>query len=346
MADSSIKNIAKKTNLSPATVSIVLNGRGDAMRIPQKTQDRVWVEAKALGYKPNIYARRLRQRSEANPAAIIAVLWPSLYSSELIVGFFDGIQNSILKDKLNVEVVFKPYEYSKISEMEDIFKNLLFNGVIIVGASDSDIDYLYSLKSPMPIVLFNRQNEKYCSVCVDNYNAGEKVAHLLSARGHKNAGVIGPNLISRNFSMRKAGFLDGCRRYGITVLHEHIIQDTMDSEGAYRSTEKLMASSSLPTALFLLVSAYGQGVYSTLQKNGVNIPEDIEIIGYSDMVSCSLLRPSLTVIDPPIQKMVKSSLQLILNIIDGHIHDSHNIFEEANFIFRGSCGGFPDIISK
>jgi LacI family transcriptional regulator len=46
MADSNIKIIAQKTKLSPATVSIVLNGRGDAMRISQKTQNRVWEEAK------------------------------------------------------------------------------------------------------------------------------------------------------------------------------------------------------------------------------------------------------------------------------------------------------------
>jgi LacI family transcriptional regulator len=342
MADSNIKIIAQKTKLSPATVSIVLNGRGDAMRISQKTQDRIWEEARLLGYKPNIYARRLRSRSAANSAAIIGVLWPSLYSSELIVGFFDGIHNSILKDKLNVEVVFKPYEYSQLGEMEDIFKNQLFNGVIIVGASDSDVEYLYSIRSLMPIVLFNRQNNKYGSVCIDNYNTGERVAQLLSARGHKNAALIGPNLISRNFSMRRTGFLDGCRRYGISVLPEHIILDSLDTDGGHRSAEKLMMSGSLPTALFLLVSGYGQEVYSTLRKKGLRIPEDMEIIGYSDMVSCRLLNPAMTVIDLPIQKMVKSSLQLLLNMIEGHVQHPHNVFEEAYFIFRESCGGFPE----
>lgn len=346
MADSSIKVIAQRTNVSPATVSIVLNGRGDAMRISQKTQERVWEVAKSLGYKPNIYARRLRRRSEEDFHAIIGVLWPNLYSSELIVGFFDGIQNSILKDKMNVEVVLKPYEYSQLQTMEDVFKNQLFNGVIIVGTSDSDVDYLYSIKSTMPMVLFNRQNDKYGSVCVDNYNTGEKAAQLLAARGHKTAALIGPDLISRNFNMRKAGFLDGCHRYGITVLPEHIIQDTIDSEGKYRSAEKLMMSGTLPTALFLLISDFGQEVYSVLQGKGVRIPEDIEIIGYSDIVSCKLLKPSMTVIDLPIQKMVKSSLQLILDMINGHIQDSHNVFEESQFIFRESCGGFPDVKNK
>ncbi|HEX2946343.1 MAG TPA: LacI family DNA-binding transcriptional regulator [Clostridia bacterium] len=346
MANASIKIVAQRTNLSPGTVSIVLNGRGNDMRISQKTQNLVWEEAKLLGYKPNIHARRLRNRSEDNSAAIIGVLWPSLYSSELIVGFFDGIQNSILNDKLNVEVVFKPYQYSEINKIEDVFKNQLFNGVIIVGASDSDVDYLYRMKSAMPVVLFNRQNDKCGSVCIDNYLTGEKVSRLLAARGHKKAGLIGPNLLSRNFSMRRTGFLDGCQRYGITVLPEHNIRESLDSEGGCRGIESLLATGSLPTALFLLVSSYGQEVYSALQNEGIRIPDDIEIIGYSDTVSCRLLKPSMTVIDMPVQIMVKRSLQLILNMINGYIQDSHNVFEEANFIFRESCGGFPDTASQ
>ncbi|ACL77752.1 LacI family DNA-binding transcriptional regulator [Ruminiclostridium cellulolyticum] len=342
MANVNIKIIAQKTNLSPGTVSIVLNGRGDKMRISEKTQNRVWEEAKLLGYKPNIYARRLRNQSAGNSAAIIGILWPSVYSSELIVSFFDGIQNSILNDKLNVEVVFKPYQYSEISKMEDVFKNQLFNGVIIVGASDRDVDYMYTIKSAMPIILFNRQNDKYGSVCIDNYDTGKKVAGLLAARKHKKVGLISPNLLSRNFSMRRTGFLDGCQKYGISVLPEHIIQETIDSEGGYRSAEKLLRSESLPTALFLLVSGYSHGVYSVFQKNGVRIPEDIEIIGCSDIVSSRILKPSMTVIDLPVQKMVKKSLLLILDMINGYIQDPHIIFEEAPFIFRESCGGFPD----
>lgn len=343
MANANIKIIAQRTKLSPGTVSIVLNGRGNEMRISQKTQDRVWEEAKLLGYKPNIHARRLRNKSEGNSAAIIGVLWPSLYSSELVVSFFDGIQNCILNDNLNVEVVFKPYQYSEICKMEAVFKNQLFNGAIIVGASDIDVDYLYNIKSSMPIMLFNRQNDKYSSVCIDNYSTGEKVSKLLAARGHKKVGLIGPNILTGNFTMRRTGFLDGCKKYGINVLPEHIILETLDTEGGYRSAEKLLKSEYLPTALFLLVSGYSQEVYSVLQKNGVRIPEDIEIIGHSDIVSSRILKPSLTVIDLPIQKMVKRSLQLLLDMINGYKQDPQTVFEETNFIFRESCGGFPDI---
>ena len=342
MNNASIKIIAQRTNLSPGTVSIVLNGRGNEMRISQKTQSRIWEEAKLLGYKPNIYARRLRLQSDGKGSAIIGVLWPSLYSSELIVRFFQGIQNCILKDKINIEVVFKPYDYSEINKIEDVFANQLFNGVIIVGASDKDVEFINNVKCSMPIVFFNRQSDKYSSVCIDSYNAGDKVAQLLASRGHKTAALIAPDLVTRNFSMRKIGFMDGCQRYGITIAPEHNIQEAVDINGSKNSSLRLVASKPLPTALFLLVSGFSQDVYSTLRQEGVRIPEDMEIIGYGDTVSSPLLNPSMTVIDLPIEAMVKKCMQLILNMINGHIQDSHNVFEETFFIFRESCGGFPD----
>lgn len=337
MTNSTIKMIAQRTNLSPGTVSIVLNGRGDAMRISQKTQQRVWEEAKQLGYKPNIYARRLRKQSEGNAAAIIGVLWPDLYSSELLVDFFDGIQTSVLQDHLNVEVVYKPYPYSTISTMEEVFTNQLFNGVIVVGASDQDIEYLSTMNSLMPVLLFNRENDQYGSVCVDNYKAGEKVSELFAVKGHQRAAVIGPDLKSRNFITRRTGFLEGCERRGITLLPAHNIEATLDAEGGRRSAEQLLgADKMLPTALFLLVSDYGQYVYSVLQQQGIRIPEDIEIVGYSDLVSCRFLKPSMTVIDVPVQQMVKRSLELILNMIDGYLSEPPQVMEDTRFIFRES----------
>jgi len=342
MANINIKMIAERIKLSSGTVSIVLNGRGNEMRIAQETQNRIWEEAKKLGYKPNIYARRLRQQSGEKAAAVIGILWPSLYSSEQLVRFFDGIQNSILNDKMKIEVVFKPYRLNEIETIENVFRNQLYNGVIIVGASNNDIEYIGTLKCTMPIVFFNRQSDKFGSVCVDEYKAGEKVSQLMAARGHKTAGLIEVDLLRRNFSMRKAGFLDACRQYGITVAPEHIIQESLDKDGGRLSMEKLLKSGTLPTVLFFSAVNFVPTAYSVLQQNEIRIPQDMEIIGYTDILSSVLLKPSLTVIDTPIQKMVKKCLELILDMINGRILDSHTIYEETHFIFRESCGGFPD----
>jgi len=282
MAKISIKTIAEKLNLSPGTVSIVLNGRGDEMRIAKATQERVLEEARSIGYQPNIYARRLRQKSAGDSAAIIGVLWPSLFSSEVLVRFFEGIQHTVLEDKINVEVVYKPYHYTEVYKISDVFKNNMFNGVIVVGASDSDVEYIKGENCTMPIVFFNRQNEKYSSVCIDDYNTGSKVAELFHARGHQNVGIVESDLMMRHHSLRKFGFTETCQRYGLTLSQSNIIRETIAEEGGARAAHKLIKSGKLPTALFFSMGSMASGAYPVFEEHGIRIPEDMEIIGYGD----------------------------------------------------------------
>lgn len=333
--------IAERTNLSPGTVSLILNGRAREMRISEETEKRVLEEAKKLGYQPNIYARRLRQQTSQKVSAVIGILWPSLYSSELLVRFFDGLHSGILENKLDVEIVFKPYHYSKICEIGEVFKDHFYNGVIVVGASDTDMDYINKENTLMPVVFFNRQNDKFGSVCLDDYNVGKMVAELFSVRGHKSAAIIESNLIMKHFSMRKIGFLDSCQRFGISVPEEHIIQETMDEQGGKRAMKKIFESKTHPTALFFSNPAgMINGAYQFLHANGIRIPEDVEIVGYGDTIISELLDPSLTVIDLPVQNMVIRCIQLILEIIKGREDQSITVFEQTNFIFRDSCGDF------
>jgi len=335
--------IAERTNLSPVTVSIVLNGRGDEMRISKETQKRIWEEARKIGYRPNIYARRLRrQQYQSDITMVIGILWPAMYLSDLLVRFFNGIQDCILERKMNIEVIYKPYYTSHIEQVEDIFIDNLFNGVIIVGATNSDIEYIDKLNSTMPIVIFNRQSSKYSCVHADDYSIGEKVAKLLAARGHKNAGLIGAEIFNRNFSMRKIGFLDACKQYGIQISDKHIVSDTgMDIEAGRKCMEKIIATGEVPGAIFLLSSTMAYGVYLALTHNGYRIPEDVEVIGCTNIPSCELMIPKLTVIDFSIENMVFKSMQLLTDMANGVIKQPVSVIEDSYFIIRESCGGFP-----
>ena len=70
-----IKNIADKLGLSVSTVSVVLNGRGDQVRISKETQKKVLNAAKEINYQPNIYARRLRQAANEEAPYVLALFW-------------------------------------------------------------------------------------------------------------------------------------------------------------------------------------------------------------------------------------------------------------------------------
>jgi len=339
-----IKLIAEKTNVSPITVSIVLNGRGDEMRISKETQEKILEEAKKLGYQPNVFARRLKKSNQSSSPLLIGILWPATYLSDLLVRFFNGLQNCILNKKMNIETVFKPYYPSNLAQLKELFVENLFNGVIVVGTTDSDIEFLENLNTVMPIVMFNRQSSKYSCIYVDEYSLGEKVAKLFAARGHKSVGLIGPSYLNRNFSMRRVGFLDTCTKLNLSISDNHIItDDEVDTEAGRNCMKKMLSNGDLPTAIFILSSTMAYGVYSVLKENGYSIPDDVEIVGCSDLLTCELLNPKLTVIDYSIERMVYKSLNLITEMITGISSEPISLIEDSYFIFRESCGNFPKL---
>jgi DNA-binding LacI/PurR family transcriptional regulator len=340
MAKISIKHIAELTNLSPGTISIVLNGRGDEMRISSSTQARIWAAAKQIGYQPNIHARRLRQQSDGLSATIIGILWPSMYSNELLVRFFDGIQRAILEENYNIEVIYKPYIFNEIYRIEDVFKNNPYNGIIIIGASYDDIEYIKGTSCSMPTILFNRQDSKFHSVGVDDFSAGERVASLFAVRGHKTVALLDSDILIRSAALRRAGFITGCQGLGLTLEPAAIISS--HREDLRQATQQLLALPNRPTALFLPLTTTALDVYEVLNQGGVRIPEDIEIISYGDTLNNRILRPTLTVIDLPLEDMVLNCLQLILDIISGKSSIALNVVLETRLVVRQSCGGFPE----
>ena len=339
MAKVSIKQIAEMTKLSPGTISLVLNGRGDEMRIAKKTQQRVMDTAREIGYLPNIYARRLRSNKGDQQSIIIGVLWPSRYSADLLVRFFAGIQNSILNNKLNVEVIFKPYVYTALDQVNDLFTSGLFSGVIIVGAANKDIEYLHTVETTMPIVFFNRHDSRYCAVGPDDFAAGEQIADLFYQRGHKTIALIESDYPARHYSMRKTGFITYLQQKDISILPEHIAAAPFES--IREASEKILSTKKKPTALYVMQSHAIQDLYTVCKDKHIKIPDDLEVLAHGDISINSILSPSLSVLDLPLEEMVNRCLLLIIDMLRGKINQPLNILVNNKFIFRESCGGFP-----
>ncbi|XEC93719.1 hypothetical protein AB6A23_20520 [Paenibacillus tarimensis] len=76
----------------------------------------------------------------------------------------------------------------------------------------------------VPIVLYQRNSDQYCSVNVDNYRTGQEVAKLIFSRGHRRIGLISPGISSNAIRLRREGFLDMAKRYCINIAAEHIIE--------------------------------------------------------------------------------------------------------------------------
>ena len=338
----SIKQIAEALHISLGTVSVVLNGRGDEVRISKATQQLVQDKARELGYRPNVYARRLRRSDNMAAAPVVSVFFP--YSSYIgpygrMIG---GIQHAITCSKLSAEIIFRPFEYDKLSDSAAYLSEDACNGAVIFALSNADLDFLLENDFSIPIVIYDRVTEKYSSVYVDDYEAGHKVASLFAARGHRSVGMILSTNRNKSASMRQLGFTEGCRQAGIPIQPDCFVEDVLSMNGGQRAMAQLLALPNRPTAVFAGISDMAVGAMLELRAQRVRVPEELELISFGDNPLESALSPTLSTVRLPIEDMSEECLRLVLHQIE--THDSEPVLRifPTPLILRESCGGFPE----
>ena len=311
------------------------------MRISKATQDRVLEAAHQLGYQPNIYAKRLRQGKDGNQHLLISVFYPYIKGVKNVLGrVMYGFQTPIIEKDLPVDILLQSYQYSKLSEMKDLFSSIYCNGAIVYGVSDEDVAFLQSETFDIPLVLFNRPTEKYSSIYVEDYEAGRRVAELFASVGCKDAGLVMPTARSKAGSMRQLGFMDGCRQCGLTLSPNHIQEDLLKTEGGYDAAKRMLEGGSFPAGLFVQISEMAAGAVRAIHEHGLAIPDDIKLVSYGDSQLEEYMTPSLTAIHMPLEEMAAECLQLVLDMIKTNDWRPISRIEPLSFVFRESCPDF------
>ena len=338
-----IKQIAEKLGVSTGTVSIVLNGRGDQMRISKSTQKRILDMAREVNYQPNIYARRLRKSAEEEAPYIIAVFWREEYLDDLLARFLKGLYHTIKNHSLNVELVLQPYDFGNLEIYHRYLNSNHFNGAIIGGVSNEDQLYLEQNEFDIPIVLVGRSTKKYNSVLIDYYEAGVTCANLFSKRKHRTAGLIGVAKKGKSVQLIELAFKETCKETNIHLDPGYISYcEERDFASGYESAMTILSNENKPTAIFAMDGRNAVGVLKACKTMGLNVPTDIEILVFGENEYFSYSDPTISTIQQPMEQFAESSLNMILMSIKNKV-DIPMIQELAPiFNFRESCGGFSE----
>lgn len=335
----SIREIAKLAEVSVGTASFVLNGKGDQMRISAATQKKVLEAADALGYRPNLSARRLRSRDQKD-VPVLAILWTLDTRASLIGRFLKGVHQKLTDEKNGFELLIQPYENENLYKVDSLLSMTRFNGAIVANISKEDQDYLENANINVPIVLYQRNSEKYSNVYVDSFKTGKEVARLFTSRNHKNVGIIVPDISSQAVTQRKEGFLEGVSNYELNLSPEHVLFGDFSELGGYQAAKALLNRDRLPSALFFLSDQMALGALKAFHEAGIRIPEDLEIIGHDNSENTPYTVPSLSTIHLPVEEMASVCIKTLLDIVTNNIKDPVSIRFDTSFVFRQSCGGF------
>lgn len=330
-----LKDVANLAQVSPSTVSIVMNGKSSARKISAATQQKVLSAAQQLGYVPNVQAQVLR--GGISTRAIITLFWATDIRLHMLSRFITGIQSVLQQSGYPCELQVKPYENDHLFEAltERTMRNC--NGIILCNASEKDMDFLEQLDSPVPIVLYNRYSKRYSTVNMDDATIGRLPAQIFARHGRSRPALICSPATFNGMNIRTGVFTSCVLEAGMAP--PAVIETTDSMKGGYDSAKKIAALDPMPDCLFCTSDRLALGALKGFHECGVRIPRQLEIIavGSGDQDQQEYAIPSLSVIRLPMEQMAAACLKRMLLHFDEFGQEIDSLTLPIEYIARESC---------
>lgn len=306
----SIKDVAKKVNVSVTTVSRVLNNKPD---VSEETRRKVEKAIKELRYTPSGIARGLVLQKTKSIGLVIPDVSNPFYP-ELIKGL-----GRKAKEK-GYSLILYDTDNNKAEEEEAIrlLRSKMVDGIIL-SLSLKNKDILKRLeKEDYPIVQIDREIKEsiYPAITIDNKKSAYTATEYLIKHGHSKIGHISGDLSTETAINRLEGFKLALDKYGIPFREEWIFEGDYSKEAGKKQMEKIIKLPYRPTALFFANDLMAYGAYETIYNYNYTIPEDFSIIGHDNIEISSFVRPGLTTMDQPKYKLGQIAVETLINMIE------------------------------
>lgn len=310
-----IKDIAKKLNISKTTVSRVLSG---VPTVNAEMRDAVLEMAKELEYEKNYFARNLVTH-KTNTIGIIVPEFVSSYFPKVII----GAQEVAAKAGYNIIIAQSNESYeTEVANAKIMLLNQVEGLIISLTKETRNFDHLTIFqRKEIPLVFFNRicEDMKVPKVVVDDYDGSFRaVEHLIHTGKKRIAHLAGPENLSIS-RRRLNGYLAALRKYDIPVDQEIIIPYDLKTEKVKIYMNYLLSLPNPPDALFAINDPTAIEAIQFIKTTGLRIPEDMAIVGFSNDQISELMEPSLTTVSQPVIKIGETAAELILQLIKAEL---------------------------
>lgn len=328
----SIKDVAKKANVSTATVSHVIN---NSRFVSEHTKTKVYEAMKILDYTPNMIARSLRNQ-KTKTIGLIVPLVANDTSNMFFMSIANGIE-SILSNN-GYSLILSNSKEDLLIEQEHIkmFDNQYIDGLIIAPVSNDANNYYSLLQKKYPVVFIDRKPKSLESdvVLIDNQAGAYQAISNLVEDNHKNIGFIsGPLNISSSLE-RLEGLKQRLASSKQKISNSYIREGEATFDNGYKFAAELLEQEL--TALFVANNIMTLGALSLLQTKNVTIPEEVALIGYDDYEWMRVINPPVSVVQQPSRELGETAARQLLKRIDGSEEQFGEFKLSSTFIQRGS----------
>ena len=316
-----IRDVAKESGFSSTTVSIVLNNAPLSRYIPAVTKERIEKAAQKLGYRPNQFARSLRNK-RSHTVGVMVFDMTDPFCTLILRGIENTLYQAsylpILTDVHNEGSRFERY-------LEMLLDRRIEALIVIANWVFLDINLLADLEKrsiPTAMIGCELKTDSISSIIVDNEVGGRLALEHLQRLGHKKIAIIrGPKALTDS-APRWKGIRSCARKYGVELDAKLVVDmpessDPLSSfELGYKLTQDLIRRKRHFTALLAFDDMSAFGAIRALNKAGIRVPDQCSVIGFDDVSTSAIYTPSLTTVRQPMEAMGVSAVGIVIDGIN------------------------------
>jgi LacI family transcriptional regulator len=324
-----IADVAAAAGVSVATVSKVIN---DRYGVAAQTSERVRAVIDELGYTSSLVAQSLRSRRTNVIAILAADIEP--FNAELLKGAAQAIRGTgyelvVFSDcgQRDDQIGWERRSLGRVSALTD--------GAILVTPSSVDVPFA----APVVAVDHNVRSSTLATVDSDNLSGAVAATEHLIGLGHRRIGFLAGRSDLESARLREQGYRRALETAGIPFDPDLVEVGGYQPETARDAARDLLAREQRPTAIFAANDTSAIETIAVARSLGLDVPDDLSVIGFDNVPESVLCEPPLTTIDQSIQRMGREAVRMLIGLIENPAGRPGQVILPTRLVVRASCRG-------
>lgn len=325
-------DVAKKANVSIATVSNVLN---NTRHVSEKLKKKVYDAVQEMNYTPNYWAQSIRKQSGNTLGMIIPNIGNDFYSEVV-----RGVQDTAFSAGYSVILCNTENNPERWNIYADMLYSKRFDGVVMTGAwlqTQEARDFMIKKGIPIAMINFETEAESIDIVGTSRYLGGVRAAEYLLSLGHREIAVFeGRKLykVPAVFDVIQ-GVKDALAQENLSPF-AHLVCTEFSMESGYHAMQQLFSTKQLPSTIFCENDLIALGAIRAMKDAGLRIPEDMSIMGFDDIEFAKYAVPNLTSVRVERYRLGQLAVEMILDRIQNPAIEKKRMILVPEIIIRES----------
>ncbi|WP_318406626.1 substrate-binding domain-containing protein [Photobacterium leiognathi] len=307
-----MKDVAKLAGVSTSTVSHVIN---KTRFVSEEISERVNKAAKELNYyAPSALARSFKV-NRTKTIGMLVTTSTNPFFGEVV----KGVERSCYQQGYSLILCNTEGDHQRMHESINTLLQKRVDGLILMCATlEGEHFDIFEHYADIPVVVMDWGPMQFTSDKIqdNSLRGGYMAAKYLIDAGHNEIGCITGPLDRIQAEMRYNGYLQAMDEAGFSVEPSWVVEADFECEGGYNAFTQLHANGTLPSALVVANDMMAMGVINAANELGIQIPEQLSIIGYDDIHIAKFMSPSLTTIHQPKYRLGQAAVETLLTRLD------------------------------